>query len=593
MLITTMLNENFLSVQFNYCTEYINRIKTIPGATFDGHMKKWVIPTGAFDYYEEEFEGEILYNTPRWIITGEEPPDYSKMYSIDKSIKVPSLKVAPYDYQNFGIRFMIDKLRNQKFIINADGVGLGKTLQAIGTMKHYMDNEGYKKILIVCKKSLKKQWKDEIDKFTDLSSNTFIDYTKSSKPQRNKLYGEIQKHSRCILITNYHTVMNDSAFLMSLGFEMVIIDEAHCVKARTGVINKAMTEACKPANKVIFLTGTPVMSKPDDLFGIVQIADKKYFGTWKDFNKRYIKEQYQGRFLKTVGYMHLDELRDMVQNIIIRRTEHEVTLQLPQTIEKSITVTMDSTQKKIQDLINEDRMKISAELDALELKKSKPGVAELIAQKDGISKGLIAALQACANDPRLFDMSKSGMMKKRYAPLVPKTYKQSAKMEALVELVDEVLQANQKIIIFSKFERCCRLIKQDLEHALGVNVLLYTGEICDEERDMNIDTFKNSFDHNIIVLTDAGAEGLNLQVANHVVNFDLPFTPAIKTQRGGRARRAGSAYSRVFTYDLLTEESYDMSVKERLDKANSLFKGLVDLDDSQSKFMKNVMSEGA
>ena len=70
-----MLNENFLSVQFNYCTEYINRIKTIPGATFDGHMKKWVVPTGAFDYYEEEFKGEILYNTPRWIITGEKPPD--------------------------------------------------------------------------------------------------------------------------------------------------------------------------------------------------------------------------------------------------------------------------------------------------------------------------------------------------------------------------------------------------------------------------------------------------------------------------------------------------------------------------------------
>ena len=590
MLITTMLNENFLSVQFNYCTEYINRIKTIPGATFDGHMKKWVIPTGAFDYYEEEFEGEILYNTPRWIITGEEPPDYSKMYSIDKSIIVPSLKVAPYDYQNFGIRFMIDKLRNQKFIINADGVGLGKTLQAIGTMKHYMDNEGYKKILIVCKKSLKKQWKDEIDKFTDLSTNTFIDYTKSSKPQRNKLYGEIQKHSRCILITNYHTVMNDSAFLMSLGFEMVIIDEAHCVKARTGVINKAMTEACKPANKVIFLTGTPVMSKPDDLFGIVQIADKKYFGTWKDFNKRYIKEQYQGRFLKTVGYMHLDELRDMVQNIIIRRTEHEVTLQLPQTIEKSITVTMDSTQKKIQDLINEDRMKISAELDALELKKGKPGVAELIAQKDGISKGLIAALQACANDPRLFDMSKSGMMKKRYAPLVPKTYKQSAKMEALVELVDEVLQANQKIIIFSKFERCCRLIKQDLEQALGVNVLLYTGEVSDEERDLNIDTFKNSFDHNIIVLTDAGAEGLNLQVANHVVNYDLPDSPAIKTQRGGRARRAGSIYSRVFTYDLLTENSKDIERDENIKKASSLFNSLVGVNKAQSEALKKAMA---
>ena len=163
-------------------------------------------------------------------------------------------------------------------------------------------------------------------------------------------------------------------------------------------------------------------------------------------------------------------------------------------------------------------------------------------------------------------------------------------MEALIELVDEVLQANQKIIVFSKFERCCRLIKQDLEHALGVNVLLYTGEIQDEERDMNIDTFKNSFDHNIIVLTDAGAEGLNLQVANHVVNFDLPDNPAIKTQRGGRARRAGSMYSRVFTYDLLTENSKDIERNENIKKASSLFNSLVGVDKAQAEALKKAMA---
>lgn len=590
MLITTKINDSFLSVQFNYCAEYISRIKTIPGVSFDGNSKKWLVPIGAFDYYEDEFKGEILYNTPKWMITGEPAPDYSKMYQIDNSIKVPHLKVTPYDYQRFGIRFMIDKLNKQKFVINADGVGLGKTLQAIGTMKHYIENENYSRILIVCKKSLKKQWCDEIDKFTDLSKSMYVVSTKTSKAKRFKTYEELNNHKKAILVTNYHTVMNDATELSKLGFDMVIIDEAHCVKARTGVINKSITEACKPACKVIFLTGTPVMSKPDDLFGIVQIADKKYFGAWKDFKARYVKEQLQGRYINTVGYMNLDELRDKVQNIIIRRTEFEVTLQLPQTVEKEIKVGMDSTQRKIQDLINEDRKKISMELDALELKKNKPGVAEMIAQKDGISKGLIAALQAVANDPRLFEMSKSGMMKKRYAPMVGNSYKSSEKMEALVELVDEVLQSDEKIIIFSKFERCCRLIRDDVQRTLNVPVLLYTGDVSDDERDKNIDTFKNSSNHNIIVLTDAGAEGLNLQVSNHVVNFDQPDTPAIKTQRGGRARRVGSAYNRVFTYDIITEDSKDVERLENIKKASSLFNSLVGLDNEQGEALKKAMA---
>ena len=172
------------------------------------------------------------------------------MYQITNNITVPVLNLKPYPYQNFGIKFMIDKLLKQKFIINADGVGLGKTIQAIGTMKYFIENANFNKILIVCKKSLKQQWVSEINKFTNLGNFMFIERT-ADKKARDKLYKRIPNENKAIIITNYHTVMNDTDILKKLNFDMVILDEVHYIKSRTGVMNKAVTKCCTNVKKAV------------------------------------------------------------------------------------------------------------------------------------------------------------------------------------------------------------------------------------------------------------------------------------------------------------------------------------------------------
>ena len=98
-------------------------------------------------------------------------------------------------------------------------------------------------------------------------------------------------------------------------------DEVHEVKARNGVLNNNIAKAVR-GKPIIFLTGTPIMSKPEDIFGIVQIANPKYFNSWREFSKRYLVIDVNGRFGScVVGAKHLDELREKVQNIVIRRTE--------------------------------------------------------------------------------------------------------------------------------------------------------------------------------------------------------------------------------------------------------------------------------
>lgn len=124
MLVITQLQNKRLSIKANYF--YKDRIKTIPTAQFDFDTKEWTIDQSMLLVLEQNFKGELVYKTPRWVILGQSAPDMTAMYQIkDTSIMAPALKLNPYDYQNYGIRFMIDKILSHNFVLNADDVGLG------------------------------------------------------------------------------------------------------------------------------------------------------------------------------------------------------------------------------------------------------------------------------------------------------------------------------------------------------------------------------------------------------------------------------------------------------------------------------------
>jgi hypothetical protein len=117
-----------MGVKCNYSLDYVNRFRKIPGARFEKENKRWLVPVGAMEWFEEQFQGEIVYKTPRWVILDEPMPDYSKMYTLRHNIPLPVMKLNPFDYQKYGIKFMVDKLLDIGFVINADDVGLGRLL---------------------------------------------------------------------------------------------------------------------------------------------------------------------------------------------------------------------------------------------------------------------------------------------------------------------------------------------------------------------------------------------------------------------------------------------------------------------------------
>lgn len=582
-----------IELSFKYYPDYIMRVKQL-GARFNPDNKTWAIDKSLINRLDTLFKGELYYKTPRWEILGEKAPDYSNMYNFDVDCDVNSLgfKLKPFNYQNFGIKFLVDRLFKNNMAFIADDVGLGKTLQAIGAMKCLLDDNSIKDIVIVCKKSLKYQWAEEIEKFIDFDGNVYI--ADDNKKKRTNKYNSIKNNpNNTILIINYHLLLNDAE---NINADLVIFDEVHVAKKPGGELNKACAKITKNSEYCLFMTGTPIMSKPDDMYGIISIKDKKYFGKKTEFDNRYITKYYNGRFENVVGYKNLDELRDKMQQIILRRTSEEVTIDLPEVVTIDKYCSIDKKQEACLDIAKAKSEEAEERLDALKEKfnknnneKQKAEIKKQIEFMEGALKGFIATEQAIANSPVLFHYSKSKGVREVYKDLTPTESYLSNKMQTLLDLCEEIMDANKKVVIFSKYETVVTYVV-NLLNRNKIKSVAYTGVMNDEERTSSICNFKNDEEVVAIIGTDAMAEGLNLQIANAVINIDLPFNQAILQQRIGRIRRAGSNYKTAFVYNLLTKDTIDINIYNKIKETQNAFDSFVSVNKAQSTLLKRLSS---
>ncbi len=571
---------------------YAKRIRTLDGARWNPTTKSWLVPVTSLDDMLENFKGELYFKTPLWEIKGEPAPDMSSLYAVDEKLKLPETKTKLYPYQQFGAKFVIDRVRKNGFAVCADSCGLGKTPTAIASIMWFAQNLNVKKILLIVKKSIKEQWASEIDKFSDLSKDYTIIYTGETVKKRLTAYETATNADKAILITNYHNFLNDTDIIKRFKPEIAVIDEAHCVKARTGVMNNNISTVVRNI-PVIYLTGTPILNKPEDLFGIVSISEPCYFDPdsdeedqWTKFKKKYIVTEFSHGYEATIGAKNLDELREKCQNVVIRRTEHEVAVEMPDVTTKDIRVEPDETQTKIIDMCAGESQELGDEYDSLRLL---PGddIAEKRLKLENLLKGMIGIRQIAASDPLIMKRSTSKMVKP-YVAEIPKTYKGSPKTEALVSEVEDILDSGEKVIIFTKYIKVGEYIAEVLEKKTKCKTLMYTGNENQEQRVANVSLFRTSDEYPVLIGTDAMAEGLNLAEARHVINYDLPDTYAIYMQRMGRVRRVSSAYKNVVVHNLLTKGSADEQKMNSLMRGKDMDGAIIAADKAQSAALSKI-----
>jgi len=577
MITIQKVNNRFISVSANYY--YRSRLEEIPGVSeivYRNGRQRGIAPIASLDYIRTAFAGELYFKTPLWVLEGKKEPDKVPVKYLGPVQNLPELALAPYDYQKEGIRFMIDRINNKGFVLNGDGVGLGKTLQSVGVMKWFVEERGVRKILIICKKSIKSQWAEEIRKIAGWE-NMPIAVTGDTKKKRLKAYDWINSEKYGILITNYQNFLNDSEEIDEINPDLCIVDEAHCVKKRDGVMNNNISKVIQ-GKRTILLTGTPVMSKPDDIYGIVSMTSPGFFGEYEEYKKRYIRTIYKAGFgEQIIGAQNLDELRDRIQEFLIMRTAADVALELPKRNIKTVTCSMDSVQKK---------MLVAASLERDKFAQSKAAFIDRFSKKIGLKEAEEQAnkrelsfnflLQYIADDPTAFRYK----IKKKNAPkngigdrmlaLLPDNYRMSPKTEAIVDIVSEIIGSGEKVVIFCHWASPARMLKAHFDEIEGACTVMYTGAENQEERDQNVAAFRNDPDVNIIIGTEAMAEGLNLQVCPFLINYEQADTHAVREQRIGRICRIGSKYDHVNIIDLVTEESNDIGRLSKIERDEEL-----------------------
>jgi SNF2 family DNA or RNA helicase len=483
-----------------------------------GNYPLILIRTEVLEKVEAAFEEEILENLKEAYI-----PDYSY------------LKAELFPYQKEGIDFALFK----KSAIIADEMGLGKTIQAIGTAIMKKRIFDFRKTLVVCPASLKEQWKKEIEKFSDEKALVIEGYP----DEREKQY---QAKDYFFFIVNYETILRDQVALNKAGFDFVILDEAQRIK---NFETKTASSIRRLQFKhVLVITGTPIENRLIDIFSVVSAINPYFFGPLWEFSYQHCLFDPE-KHNKINGYYDLQKLNKRLEPILIRREKRKVIDQLPNVQQINVPVNLSPLQ---------------ADYHASYTR----GIATII-RKKFLTPYDLQKLQLLLASMRMVCDS---------TYLIDEETNESPKLEELKYILLEkldVANSDRKIIIFSEWVKIHKLIGHILrENNIGFAEL--NGSVPVKLRGELIKKFETNPHCKIFLSTEAGGSGLNLQFADTLINFELPWNPAKKNQRIGRIDRLGQKSNKLTIFNFITRNSIEQQIASGLLVKQNLFDGVLD-----------------
>lgn len=463
------------------------------------------------------------------------------------------LKVKLFPYQKEGVRFAF---RAGKSII-ADEMGLGKTIQAIGTAELMRKYNLISAALIVCPTSLKYQWKKEIERFTDASAVV----VEGNHLARKKLY-EAQEFYK---IVSYNSIANDIKIVGSLHTDFLIMDEVQRLKNWNTQISKAARHI--ESEYAVVLSGTPLENKLEELYSIMQFVDQYCLGPYYKFMDDTVVRSDTG---KVISYKNLNAVGERMKHVLIRRRKRDVALQLPDRMDKVLFVPMTEQQAGM----HEEWKSIVSQL------VTKWSRTHFLSEKDRKRLLLLLSQMRMVCDSTYILDQKS-----RY----------DTKVDETMNILRNVFESgDEKVVIFSQWERMTRLIATELD-AMGVRYEYLYGGVPSSARRNLVENFTTLPESRVFLSTDAGSTGLNLQVASILINLDLPWNPAVLEQRIARIYRIGQK-SNIQVINLVASRTIEERMLSTLNFKSSLFEGILDngedtifLEDSKlDKIMENI-----
>lgn len=463
------------------------------------------------------------------------------------------LTVPLYPYQKEGTRFAV---RAGKAII-ADEMGLGKTLQAIASAEVYLREGMVEQVLVVCPTSLKYQWKREIERFTGgdrvESSGKGVEdgltipkvvVVEGAPAKRAKLY----KAPAPYKIVSYHTMCNDVRHLGKLDTDVLIMDEIQRLKNWDTLISRA---ARKIASRyAVLLSGTPMENKLEELYANMELVDQFCLGPYYQFRDQHILLHPETGAI--MGYKDLNAIGEAVSNRLLRRTKKGVRLQLPKRSDQFVLVPMTQRQDDLHSEFKWDLLVIL----------NKYRKYHYMTEQDRLHVlKLLGQMRMVADSTFILEQNL--------------TTRSDVKIAEVMNLLDNVLESgDEKVVVFSEWERMTRLVAMELDKR-GVRYEYLNGRVPSKRRGELVDDFTMLPESRVFLSTDAGSTGLNLQVASTLINMDLPWNPAVLEQRIARIFRLGQEKP-VQIINLVSKGSIEEGMINKLRFKKSMFEGVLD-----------------
>lgn len=431
--------------------------------------------------------------------------------------------------------------------ILADEVGLGKTIEAGLILKEYLLRGLVKKILILVPASLVNQWARE------LNEKFFI----PAIPYRKNY----QWSQHDILISSIDTAKRSPhrKEILDIDYDLILIDEAHKLKNHK-TQNYKLVRALKK-KYCLLLTATPIQNHLIEIFNLVSILKPGHLGSYDSFIKEYGKDRNK---IKQNAI-----LRKLIQKVMVRNTRKNTSLN--QTSRKIKTVRVDFS--KVE---NDFYQQLSTSIQPLST-----------FAKITLLREICSSREACYLS--LQKMGKEQEAKELIDPLMKEIegLPHHSKAKKVIELIEN--HKDEKVIIFTEY-RATQLYLQWYLQQHNITSVPFRGGFKGGKKDWMKQLFKNHAQ--VLIATEAGGEGINLQFCNIMINYDLPWNPMRLEQRIGRIHRYGQEKD-VYIYNFAIKGTVEDHIMSLLYEKINLFQQVIgELDDILAELdINNLESE--
>ncbi len=412
----------------------------------------------------------------------------------------------------------------------ADDMGLGKTIQAMTLLLH---RGGDGPALVVAPTSVASNWLSELQRFAPtLNARVF------GEGDRDAFFDQLGP--RDVVICSYGLLHTESERLEARTWHTLVLDEAQAIKNMATQRSQAAMKLA--AEFRLILTGTPMENHLGELWNLMEFINPGLLGSYDDFQKRFATPIEGGSDRETKR-----RLKKLIQPFILRRTKSQVLQELPSRTEVTLSVELGREEAAFYEALRQRAIEKLAEVE-----EGKPQHLQILAE-------ITRLRRACCHPSLVVDGSKIG----------------GAKLELFSKTIDELIDNNHKVLVFSQFVDHLSILRQCLD-SKGIKYQYLDGSTPTKQRKASVDAFQGGEGDVFLISLKAGGLGLNLTAADYVIHMDPWWNPAVEDQASDRAHRMGQQRP-VTIYRFITsgtiEERITALHSSKRDLADSLLEG--------------------